>query len=36
MFMDLAVMRKLNRQGLAFAALHTIIFLNLAVELLLI
>ena len=33
--MDLAVMKKLNRQGLIFAALHSVIMLNLAVELLL-
>ena len=36
MFMDIAVMRKLNRQGLIFAVLHSFIFLNLAIELLLI
>lgn len=33
--MDLAIMKKLNKQGFIFAALHSIIFLNLAAELLL-
>lgn len=33
--MDMAVMKKLNRQGLIFASLHTLIVLNIAIELLL-
>lgn len=30
--MDLAVMKKLNRQGLLFTVLHSVIILNLALE----
>lgn len=35
MLMDVAIMKKLNKQAFIFAALHSIIFLNLAAELLL-
>lgn len=31
--MDKLVMKKLNRQGLIFAVLHTVILLNLTVDL---
>lgn len=31
--MDQKMMKKLNRQGLVFALLHTVIILNLAVDL---
>lgn len=33
--MDMAVMKKLNRQGLIFVGIHTLIVLNFAIELLL-
>ena len=33
--MDMALMKKLDRQGLIVVTLHTIVFLNLALELLL-
>lgn len=33
--MDMKKMKKLNKQGLIFAALHTVILFNLAVEFLL-
>lgn len=33
--MDMTLMKKLNRQGLIFVGIHTLIMLNFAVELLL-
>lgn len=30
--MDQLVMQRLNKQGFVFAAIHTVFFLNLAVE----
>lgn len=33
--MDLAVMKKLDKQGFIFAVIHSIIFVNFAAELLL-
>lgn len=33
--MDTAVMKKLNRQGLIFVGIHSLIILNFAIELLL-
>lgn len=33
--MDMAVMKKLNRQGLIFGGIHTLIVLNFTIELLL-
>lgn len=33
--MDMAVMKKLNRQGLIFVGIHTLIVLNFVIELLL-